>query len=155
MSNEKNVISELHDELQYLVKGIDTLLHAYKHCSEIGLKTEYTFDELDKWEALTARFARLSDILTQKVFSSMMIILNGQTGSLIDKANFAEKYNLVVNSQDFTKLRLLRNFIAYEYAKQNTNEIFEKVFENCLNVVGMIQKVDSFCRAQIFDKISD
>ncbi len=153
MSDEKNIILELQDELHYLVKGIDTLLHAYEHCKGIGIKTEYSFDELDKWEALTARFARLSDILTQKVFSSMMIILNGQAGSLIDKANFAEKHNLVAQSHDFTKLRLLRNFIAHEYAKQDTNEIFEKVFDNCLNVVVMIQRVDKFCKEQIFDKI--
>ena len=153
MSNEKNIISELQEELQYLIKGISTLQHAYNHCKQIGLKTEYTFDELDKWEALTARFARLSDILTQKVFSSMMIILNGHAGSLIDKANFAEKYGIVAHSQDFTKLRLLRNFIAHEYAKQNTSEVFEKVFDNCRVVESMILNVEAFCKIQIFDKI--
>ena len=41
------------------------LTYSYDTLS-IGIKEEYTFDELDKFEALTSRFARTSDMLIQR-----------------------------------------------------------------------------------------
>ena len=82
---------------------------SFEHCSRIGIKENYTFDELDKWEAFTARYGRISDILTQKILGSLMILTDGYNGSLIDKANFAVQQGLVTSNEEFIKLRLLRN----------------------------------------------
>ena len=149
-NQEKNIITDLEEELKYLMKGLDTLTYSYTHCQKIGIKESYSYEELDKWEAFTARYARLSDILTQKIFNSMMIVMEGYAGSLIDKAHFAEKNNLLSSAEEFTQLRLLRNFIAHEYTKQNTNEIFIKVFDNCPMLIDLIVSVNGFCRKNIF-----
>ena len=37
----------------------------------MGETSNYTIDELEKFEALAARFARTSDILTEKVFKTL------------------------------------------------------------------------------------
>jgi len=39
-------------------------------CRGIGIKENYTGDEFDAFETLTARFARSSDMLIQKIFRS-------------------------------------------------------------------------------------
>jgi hypothetical protein len=96
MINENSILTDLKAELDSLTKGLATLEYCFKECSRIGFKKEYSFDELDKWEAFTARFNRLSDITTQKIFNSIMILMKGSTGSLIDKANFESLIESVV-----------------------------------------------------------
>ena len=61
-NQEKNIITDLEEELKYLMKGLDTLTYSYTHCQKIGIKESYSYEELDKWEAFTARYVRLSDI---------------------------------------------------------------------------------------------
>src|SRR5258708_2830351 len=94
---------------------------------------------------VTARYSRLSDILTQKVINSIMLIETGNARSLIDKANFSEKKNWVEKAEDFRQLRLLRNYIAHEYVKQNTNEIFEMVMNNYSRLQSFAAKMIDYC----------
>ena len=150
MKEEEQILIELKEELDYLVKAFDTFSYAYNNCKKIGIKIEYSYDELDKWEAYTARFSRISDIITQKIMNSIMILTEGYAGSLIDKANFAEQNGLVNKAADFTKLRLLRNYIAHEYTKQNSNEIFEKVMNNYSILKELFDKISQFCSKKIF-----
>ncbi len=130
MSKELNILQDLFSEIGSIQKAMIHLERSYNSCSKIGLKNEYSEEELEKWEAFTARYSRLSDITTQKVMNSFLLIETGNTGSLLDKANFAEKKSWVETAEEFRRLRLLRNYIAHEYEKQNTNEVFEMVYQN-------------------------
>ena len=130
MSKELNILQDLYSEIESIKKALVHLEKSYSSCSAIGIKGNYTDEELEKWEAFTARYSRLSDIATQKIVNSFLLIETGSTGSLLDKANFAEKKNWVNTAEEFRRLRLLRNYIAHEYEKQNTNEVFEMVYQN-------------------------
>ena len=130
MSKELNILQDLFSEIGSIQKAMIHWERSYNSCSKIGLKNEYSEEELEKWEAFTARYSRLSDITTQKVMNSFLLIETGNTGSLLDKANFAEKKSWVETAEEFRRLRLLRNYIAHEYEKQNTNEVFEMVYQN-------------------------
>ena len=60
MRNDKREL--LLRELKLLDEANKILVYSYEACSEIGLKENYTLEELDKFEALTSRFARKSEI---------------------------------------------------------------------------------------------
>ena len=55
-------------ELKLLDEANKMLVYSYEACQEIGIKESYTLEELDKFEALTSRFARTSDMLIQRIF---------------------------------------------------------------------------------------
>ena len=152
MNEEKNIIAELQSELEFITLALAALNHAYNNCKTIGIKDKYTFDELDKWEALTARFSRISDITTQKIMNSILIIEKGFSGSLIDKANFAEQNGWVANAEEFINLRFLRNYIAHEYSRQATNEIFEKVMNSYEFLLSLVNSITTYCHTRLFVK---
>lgn len=148
-----DIIEELKIELIYIVQALESFQYSFNQCSSIGIKDTYSFEELDKWEAFTARYGRISDILTQKILGSIMILTDGYNGSLIDKANFAVQHHFIERADDFIKLRLLRNYISHEYSKQNTNDVFEKVMEKYSVLVHLVEKVNTYCQKEIFEKL--
>ncbi len=63
----KDLILLLKEELQLMDKAADILNYSYDTCRKIGIKEEYSYDELDRFESFTGRFARLSDLLIRKI----------------------------------------------------------------------------------------
>jgi len=58
-----------------LDKSIEMLKYSNAKAKIIGLKNNYDMEELEVFESLAGRFARSSDILTQKVLKTLFIIL--------------------------------------------------------------------------------
>lgn len=93
----------------------DTLAYSLKLCQKIGLKEAYTLDELDRFEALTSRFARLSDLLTHKLLRLIDEMDLETPGTVRDRIHRAEKKSVIASSDDLIMCRVLRNEIAHEY----------------------------------------
>ena len=68
----KLLITQLDEHLALLQKSVIALDYSYDKCRTIGEKKEYDLEQQESFEALTSRFARTSDILTQKVLSETM-----------------------------------------------------------------------------------
>jgi hypothetical protein len=117
----------LRQELDYLLMARDALVYSYELCQKIGLKEAYTLDELDRFEALTSRFARLSDLLTQKVLRLIDEVELEAPGTVRDRINRAEKRGAVERAADVVSCRVLRNEIAHEYRSDAVRDIFERV----------------------------
>ncbi len=84
-------------------------------------------DELDLFEALTSRFARVSDILIRKVLRLIMKIQTDDGGSIIDFINYAEKIGIVDSAEEFERIRRTRNTIAHDYAWEMIAELVLQV----------------------------
>jgi uncharacterized protein YutE (UPF0331/DUF86 family) len=130
------------NEIKALEKARQTLEYSYEKCKQIGDKNEYTNDELVVFESLSSRFARVSDILIQKIFRLFDVVELEEKGSVIDTINKAEKRGLINSAEQFRKIRILRNKISHEYRDENIEEIFKsvmnyipKVLESCDLVV--------------------
>ncbi len=124
----KNDEQKLLEEEVKLLEHANIMLHySYKACKEIGIKTAYSFEELDKFEAFTSRFARTSDILIQKLFRLIDRMELETPGSVIDRINRAEKRALIASAETFKEIRYLRNDIAHEYLPSAIEGIFKKV----------------------------
>ena len=111
-----------------LEKGLEVLFYSYEKCKVINdNKKEYNPDELEAFEAFSARFARGSDILTQKVVKSLLKILQEDAQTFIDTANFLEKSGILEKAEDLFNIRELRNQIAHDYVAEDINSLFEDV----------------------------
>ena len=117
----------LENDLSELERAADILRYSYEKCVLVDLMEGLDQDTLESFEALTSRFARLSDMLIQKVFRTVdMIELEGP-GTVRDRINRAEKKKLTDSADTLINIRLLRNEIAHEYKSETIHAIFEKV----------------------------
>jgi len=110
-----NIRETLSQELAALKNARDILQYSYEKCSRIGIKTGFTYEELESFEALTSRFARLSDIIIQKILRLFDVLDLEEPGTVRDRINRAEKKGVVESADDFIQIRILRNEIAHEY----------------------------------------
>jgi len=102
------------------------LRHSYDKCCRIGARPDLDNDQLESFEALTARFARLSDLVVQKVLRTISILDLEDIGTVRDRINRAEKRGLIESAEDFVQIRMLRNEIAHEYKSETIFDIFER-----------------------------
>ena len=64
----------LRDNLKLLQKSVIYLDYSFNNRKSIGIK-KYSMSELNEFEALSGRFSRSSDILTQKVLKTLFIYI--------------------------------------------------------------------------------
>ncbi len=119
---------ELKEDFSRLDRAVKMLKYSLQRCKKIGMKTDYSLEELDRFESLTSRFARTSDIYTQKVMKGVILILREEANTFIDRANLFEKLE-VSSAEDLKMIRDLRNEISHEYKIDDITEIFEAVIE--------------------------
>ena len=120
----KSYESQLYINFKLLEKSLDALSYSYEKCKGLQTQPEYTPDEQESFEALTARFARSSDILTQKVLKSLFFMLQENIRTIIDAANLLEKLEIIETADDLLNIRELRNQIAHEYQESELKELF-------------------------------
>jgi uncharacterized protein with HEPN domain len=144
----KLLLSQLDEHLAALDKASIALVYSFDKCSDIGEKEEYDLEEQESFEALTSRFARTSDILTQKVFKTLFILLQENIKTIIDAANFLEKLELIENADDLLNIREIRNQIAHEYVELDIKALFFDVLHYVPELSKIISNVEAFYRKQ-------
>jgi len=115
--------------LKDLERAQDVLRYSYEKCRGIKISDGLSYEEMETFEALTSRFARLSDIITQKVIRAFDILDLDDDGTVRDRINRAEKKGIITRADDFIDIRILRNEIAHEYKTEAIYSIFSKVLE--------------------------
>ena len=138
---------ELTEDLDRLDRSVEMLNYSLQRCREIGVKEDYSLEELDRFESLTSRFARTSDIYTQKVMKGIILVLREEANTFIDRANLFEKLE-IANAEDLKLIRDLRNEISHEYKVDDIAEIFEAVMEHYDKLIEVIDKTKVFVSAK-------
>ena len=145
MKNEDLIKAELKESFNKLDKAVEILKYSLEKCGKIGIKTNYLPEELDVFENLTSRFARATDIYTQKIMKGVAIVLREETKTYIDKANLFEKLE-IANAQELKLMRDLRNEIAHEYKLDDITEMFQPAVEYSGKLIEIIKKTKIFAR---------
>ena len=143
MTDELKLLLE--KELAILDDAVNVLSYSLEKCAEIGTKDHYTPDELDRYESLTSRFARLSDIVTQKIFRIIDEIDLETQGTVRDRINRAEKKGLIKSAETFVKIRMLRNDIAHEHLPAAIKSIYRKVLALTPELLTSITAIKEYC----------
>lgn len=129
MKNIELLKKQLDSDLSYLERSMFVLAYSLEKAQSIGIKDEYKLEELDIYEALTSRYARTADILTQKIVKNLFMIMQEDAKTFIDRCNLSEKLEIVDDAQQLYDIRKLRNDIAHEYCINDISEIFKDVLD--------------------------
>lgn len=116
----------LEQQLQLMHRAADGLAWSLARCQPLDYQSLNREDQ-EKFETLTARFARMSDILIQKVFRLIDQLDLESSGTVRDRINRAEKKGLIDSARDFVVIRELRNAIAHEYEEEALANIHREV----------------------------
>lgn len=143
---KQDLVKLLASEMNLLDDAIKILNTSYKSCSRIGVKENYTNNELEKFEAFTSRFARASDILIQKILRLIDELDMESTGTLRDRINRAEKKQIVQNADILIAIRSLRNDIAHEYLPEAVKDIFKTVLEYSPSLFEIYKRVKEYAK---------
>ncbi len=115
-------------------EALNPLRHSWDKLKEkpipLILDKEKNLDELEPWEALTSRFARVTDIFLSKFIRLKVLELDpGFRGEMRDLLDKAEKTGLVTNADQWMKIRELRNKISHEYTTEDLRKTFEDILK--------------------------
>ncbi len=136
----------LKNDLKLLHDACEVLEYSFKKCRDIGLKEYYEPEELESFESFTGRFARLSDILIQKLFRLVDELDLDSAGTVRDRINRAEKKGLIERSDVFVEIRMVRNDIAHEYLPEAIHDIFGKVLTLTPHLMDGVGRTMEYCR---------
>lgn len=144
--NKIQIKKLLDENLCLLFKSLDVLTYSLNNCKKIGIKNNYNMQELSEFESLSSRFARSSDILTQKVLKTLFIYMQEEAKFFIDRCNLSEKIGLVENSDDLYHIRKLRNDISHEYCIDDITEIFAPLLTYSDLLVTIINRTNKYIK---------
>ena len=138
MTREK--LELLQEELIGLQSAANHLGYSMERCRNLIEQEEMPPEELERLESLTSRFARLADLLIQRIFRLIDEIELTGTGTLLDRIYRAEKRGWV-EASEMIKIRELRNLIAHEYASDKMPEIYTVVAAMSPALLAVVPKV--------------
>ena len=131
-----------------LAQSLEALKKSVERCENIDFSNSDLSDEdSDALDALTSKFARSSDIYTQKLLNSILRFKRENAVTFVDKMNIAEKAKIVKSAEKMIEIRDLRNEISHEYwmdqlrdQQAYTLEITPMLFENIAYTKNFLEK---------------
>ena len=136
----------LQEELSNLEKAAEHLRHSLDRTRNLFPVKNFQSDELERMEALASRFARLCDLLMQRVMRLVDDLELTPTNTLLDRIQRAEKRGWVDDAMQLVQIRELRNLIAHEYAADKMDEIYTAVASLAPTLLAAIPKVMAYAR---------
>lgn len=110
-----NSIRLLEESLQQAGEAAGHLKISVDRCKDFGSSPPFTEEQLIELEALTGRFARLSDLLIQKVLKTIERLDRDSPGTVRDRILQAEKKGIIQSAATLLEIRDVRNTIAHDY----------------------------------------
>jgi len=142
--NHQDSVQALAETLRQLDDSAMWLRRSLTRCRRAGKKRDLTSADLDAFEALTSRYARVSDMILQKLFRGLDALELEDGGTLLDALNRAEKRGLIESANDFREIRELRNEIAHEYAQENLRPLFSSVLKSTPALLEIIRRAHQY-----------
>jgi len=119
----------LAEECGNLSSAVAHLVFSMERTRELvpRIREELSLEELERLESLASRFARLADMLSQRLMRLIDEVELAPPGSVLDRIHRAEKRGWVDDARSLIRIRELRNLIAHEYAADKMMEIYEEI----------------------------
>ena len=144
INSDKNLLAELQKDIAELEIAVKGLKMSFEKCSNIGIKINYNFEEQESFDSLSSKFARTSDIHAQRILKTILLLLRENPKSFIDRANLAEKLDIISSADDLIVVRDLRNEIVHEYISSELSRIYTEVLNHYSNLIEAINTTKKF-----------
>ena len=130
----------LRDELRDLDRAAAHLRFSIDRTRGLLEQGDWQPEELERLESLASRFARLSDLLTQRLMRLVDDLELMASGTLLDRIRRAEKRLWVDDAATLVRIRELRNMIAHEYAADSLVELYTAVANLAPELLAIVPK---------------
>lgn len=137
----------LRQEMNNLEAAADLLRFSLRRTGKLIQRTAWSPQELERLESLTSRFARLADLLIQRVMRLVDEIELIGGGAILDRIHRAEKRGWIDSGSTLVRIRELRNLIAHEYAADKMAEIYRAVAKFSPALLDVVPAVVQYARA--------
>jgi len=140
------------EQLVLSEKAAAALKYSYARVSEfMPLVKSSSLDEiepesLERLEALAARFARLADILVQKLFRAIDAIELVDEGSLLDRLARMEKRGLIESAAEWRQICELRKQVAHDYVVEDLRSLYNDIFSYGPNLIASVPHVERYAK---------
>ncbi|HAL57482.1 MAG TPA: hypothetical protein DCP63_13685 [Bacteroidetes bacterium] len=157
MSSDLDAIlrNSLMEDWRLLAKSMGHLRASYDKCLGMSVKSEYSVDELERFESLTARFARVSDIYTQRILKTLVALQRELAPTFIDRVNLCEKLGIVPSAADLRAVRDLRNSISHEYLDEDQEAFFRDVLGHVPKLLSSVQMTEDYVRREMKIEVAE
>lgn len=140
--NPTNLRKLLESNRDLLRQALPSFEKSVNKCRRIDPAEKLTFEEEECFDALTSKFARSSDIYTQKVIKSLLILLRENAPTFLDRMNLCEKLEIIPSAEDMISIRDLRNLIAHEYLTENLVEVYQETLRLSQKLLEAVMQTD-------------
>ena len=128
------------EELADLKLAAAHLGYSIERCHNLIGQEEISPEQLERLESLTSRFARLADLLIQRIFRLIDDVELEASMTILDRIYRAEKRGWA-DASELIRIRELRNLIAHEYANDRMSEIYAAVATLSPILLAVIPKI--------------
>ncbi|MFH0992203.1 MAG: hypothetical protein V1799_19560 [bacterium] len=142
--SEAHIQLELKNDLTDLSAALEGLQYSNEKCTKIGLKASHTFEEQESFDSLSSKFARIADLYSQKILKTIFLLLRENPRSFIDKANLAEKLEMIPSADELILIRDLRNEIVHEYLFSELPRINSEIIARYPSLLRAIDSTKAF-----------
>lgn len=147
--NQANIIALLESNREVLGQALPSFIRSIEKCRAFNLETPISFEVEESFDALTSKFSRVSDIFTQKVLKSFLILLREDAPTFLDRMNLCEKLGVIPSANDLITIRDLRNLIAHEYLTENLLEVYKESIKLSLKLLQAIVSANAAIDAKL------
>ena len=142
--SEEQLRNLLRRELESLARAAASLQRSMAKCSQLTPSPRQSFEEEESFDALTSKFARCSDILTQRILKTVVFILREEAPTFVDRMNLCEKLGAIPSAKSLIEIRDLRNTIAHEYAVDDLLELYADTLKLCPQLIDASKLAEIF-----------
>ena len=146
MINKQKTTNNINQELENLELAIVGLQRSMDKCQPLLLKDDWSFSESESVDSFVVKFSRISDIFTQKILTSIVILSLEDFDGFIDKVNICEKLNVIISAEDINNIRALRNKANHEYNSDMLIEIFQNVMQYAPKLLENIEQTKQYIK---------
>ena len=105
-------------------------------------------EQRESCEALTSRFARLCDLLIQRLFRTLDQVELADDGTILDRLTRAEKRGIISTAEEWRELRELRNEIAHDYLIESSDRVLTEAYQRSSKLLEAVDRLDTYVRAK-------
>jgi hypothetical protein len=86
-----------------LDQALPSFEKSLEKCRSLDFASPLSFEMEESFDVLTSKFARVSDIFTQKVLKSLVLLTREDAPTFVDRMNLCEKLARIRRGLEFTK----------------------------------------------------
>jgi len=144
--SSSNLLKLLEETLLQTQDAAGHLSISYERCKGISPLTGYSENELIELEAFTGRFARLCDLITQKLLKTIERLDSETPGTVRDRINNAEKKGIVPSAEKLLEIRDVSNTIAHDYEGESFAAIISFAVSNTPLLLSINDLAKEYCK---------